>query len=167
MTTEDQDNRRHFVELLRQFSTAMLVTHTAGDQIRARPMAVAEIRDDGTVWFISHIDSAKVEEIADDQQISVVCQNDCKAYLSLSALARVSRNRAKIAEIWQEAFQVWFPGGKDDPNIALIQARPEQGEYWDHEGFKKIEYLFAAAKAYATGTTPEIEEGEQHGKVSF
>lgn len=167
MNPTDQDNRTHFVELLKQFDTAMLVTHAEGDQIRARPMEVARIDDDGTVWFISGKDSGKIHEIADDQQISVVCQNDRKAYLSLSALARVIRDRAVIAELWQESFQVWFPGGKDDPNIALIAARPEQGEYWDNEGFRKIEYLFSAAKAYATGTTPEIKEGEQHGKVSF
>ncbi len=163
----DQENRRHFVELLKQFETAMLVTHSAGDQIRARPMAVADIEEDGTVWFISGEDSGKVREIADDEQVSVVCQNDRKAYLSLSARARVTRDRAKIDEVWQESFQVWFPGGQEDPNIALIVARPEQGEYWDHQGFQKIEYLFSAAKAYATGTTPEIEEGEQHGKVTF
>ncbi len=45
--------------------------------------------------------------------------------------------------------------------------RPEEGEFWDNEGFNKIKYLFESAKAYVTGQTPEVAEGEQHGVVQL
>ena len=72
-----------------------------------------------------------------------------------------------MEELWREPFKAWFPKGKDDPELALVSVTPQDGEYWDTEGLKKIKYLFEAAKAYATGTTPHIDEGEQHAKVKL
>ena len=77
----------------------------------------------------------------------------------------VRRDRAKIDEFWKEVYKVWFPKGKEDPELTLVAVEPSEGEYWDDEGFKRIKYLFEAAKAYATGTKPEIDEGEEHAKV--
>ena len=39
-------------ELLAEFDLAMLATRTAEGQLRARPMALAEIEPDGTLWFL-------------------------------------------------------------------------------------------------------------------
>jgi hypothetical protein len=51
--------------------------------------------------------------------------------------------------------------------IELIQVHPEQGEFWDKGGLNKIQFLFQAVKAIATGTTPDVNEGEQHGSVGL
>lgn len=162
-TTAEQ--REHLYKLLKQFSTAMLVTHAGLGKLRARPMAIAQIEDDGRVWFITGAESAKSHEIELDTHVHIICQNDRSAYLSLSGRAELVRDRAKVAELWQEPFRLWFPGGREDPSIELIAVRPEEGEFWDNEGFNKIKYLFQAAKACATGTKPEVTEGAQHGCV--
>ena len=164
---EPAAERAHFLSLLRQFHTAMLVTHVGGDQLRARPMAVAHVEDDGKVWFLSGDDTAKTHEIETDTRVHIVCQHDRSAYLSLDGLAELSHDRAKIAEVWQEPYKVWFPGGKDDPSIVLIGVTPVTGEYWDNEGQHKLKYLFEAVKAYVTKTVPEVKEGEQHGRVEL
>ena len=161
------EQREHFHKLLKQFHTAMLVTHAGEGRLRARPMAIAQVEDDCRVWFITGAESAKTHEIEADTHVHVICQNDRSAYLSLSGRAELVRDRAKIGELWQEPFRVWFPEGKDDPNIELIAVRPEEGEFWDNEGFNKIKYLFESAKAYVTGQTPEVAEGEQHGVVQL
>ncbi len=145
----------------------MLVTHAGDEHLRARPMAIAQVEEDCRIWFITGAETGKVHEIESDTRVHIVCQNDRSAYLSLSGRADLVRDRAKVAELWQEPFRVWFPKGKDDPNIELIAVRPDEGEFWDNEGFNKIQYLFETAKAYATGKTPEIEEGEQHGRVKL
>ncbi len=159
------EQQGHFRKLLQQFHTAMLVTHAGEDRLRARPMAVAEAEEDGRVWFLTHAESAKAHEIETDTRVHIVCQNDRSVYLSLSGHADLVHDRAKMDEVWKEPFKVWFPGGKDDPHLVLIAVRPEEGEFWDNEGTNKIKYLLGAVKAYATGTTPEIKEGEQHGHV--
>lgn len=157
--------REHFHKLLKQFHTAMLVTHADLGRLRARPMAIAQVEDDCRVWFITGAETAKTHEIEANTRVHIVCQDDRSAYLSLSGYADLVRDRVKIGELWQEPFRVWFPEGKDDPNIELIVVRTEEGEFWDNEGFNKIKYLFESAKAYATGTTPKVKEGEQHGVV--
>ncbi len=159
--------REHLLKLLQQFHTAMLVTHAGADRLRARPMAVAKVEEDGRVWFLTDVDSAKAHEIETDTRVHLVCQHDRSAYLSLSGHADLVRDRVKVDEVWQAPFKVWFPGGKDDPKLVLIAVRPEEGEYWDNEGVNKLKYLFGALKAYATHTTPEIAEGRQHGQVSL
>ena len=49
------------------------------------------------------------------------------------------------------ADKVYFPEGKDDPNLCLAVLHPEEVEYWDMTGPKGIRYLFEAAKALLSG----------------
>ena len=138
---------------------------TKTEQPGVKEPAQPQPDDDGGVWFITGAETAKTYEIKADTRVHIVYQNDRSAYLSLSGRADLVRDRAKAAELWQEPFRVWFPGGKDDPNIELIVARPEEGEFWDNEGFNNAKYLFESAKAQLSGKTPEVAEGEQHGRV--
>lgn len=159
------DAVRRIHELLSDFDTAMLVTHGRQSAAHGRPMAIAAIEPDCGLWFFTGRDSAKVHEIEDDQHVLIVCQDEHRRYVSLTGTAELIPDRAKARALWKESYQTWFPRGIDDPNLLLIFVRPEAAEYWDTQGFKGIRYVFEAAKAYATGTTPHIEEGEQHGKV--
>jgi general stress protein 26 len=148
-----------------KFQTAMLVTHTEDGNLRARPMAVADVEEHCTVWFLSLHESGKVHELEVNSHVAVTCQKGNDTYLSLTGHATLSRDRSKIDSLWKEPYKVWFPQGKDDPDLVLIGVEPVEGEYWDQGGINKLKYLFEAAKAYASGTRPHIQEGEQHGKV--
>lgn len=165
MKTESNQTQ-HVRELMRSFSTAMLVTHGYEDTLHARPMAVAGIGESLELWFVSGEDSVKVQEIEHDTRAHVVCQKDHSAYLSMSGTATLVHDRARVEELWKEAFRVWFPKGKDDPNLVLIRFRPERAEYWDNTGFNKIAYLWDAAKAYVTGIQPEVRN-DAHGVVAL
>ncbi len=142
----------------------MLVTHTGEHGFHARPMAIAQVEKDGRLWFITSAETAKVHEIEMDSQVHLIAQDD-HAFLSLSGRATLIGDREKIAHLWREPFRVWFPKGKDDPDIELIAVRPERGEFWDNTGAKRFKYLWEAAKAYVSGTPPDADDGEMHGKV--
>jgi general stress protein 26 len=161
-----KDDHTKLVELLKQFSTAMLVTHEADDRLRARPMAIAQVEDDGKIWFLSEEHTAKVHEIIRDTRVHLTLQKDRSIYLSINGRATLVHDRSKVDEIWQESFKVWFPDGKDDPDLVLISVEPEDAEYWDNQGWKKVKYLFQAAKAYLTHTTPETDD-EKHGMLQL
>ncbi len=163
----DTSTVEHLHQLLQKFDTAMLVTHTAQGEIRARPMAIVRVDPDCRVWFFSGKGSGKVGEIVEDCEVNIVCQDEFSLYLSISGRATLQRNREKIDELWEEGFQTWFPQGKDDPDLMLIAVEPTEGEYWDNEGFNKIKYLFERAKAFASGSRPAVEEIEQHAKVAL
>lgn len=153
--------------LLEKFDSAMLVTHAGEDKIRARPMVIAKVEDNCDLWFLTGKGSPKVHEIESNQQVGVVCQDAEDVCISISGRADLVNNRRKLDEIWKEQFKVWFPGGKDDPEIRLIFVRGEEAEYWDTQGAKGARYMFSAVKGYATGERPAIEEGEQHAKVKL
>lgn len=162
-TANPAEQQKHFISLLKKFHTAMLVTHTGEHGFHARPMAIAKVEDDGRMWFFTAANTAKVHEIENDSQVHLTAQDGDSAFLALNGRATLIGDREKIAELWSEPFRVWFPGGQDDPSIELIVVRPVLGEFWDNTGVNRVKYLWEATKAYLTGTTPEIHEGDGHG----
>jgi general stress protein 26 len=156
-----------FRELLRDFDAAMLVTRTTAGQLRARPMAVADVQPGGELWFVTERHSGKMEEIASDAHVNVVMQAKHK-FVSISGTAAPVDDRRKVAELWNEAWKVWFPGGKDDPGLILLRVHGDAGEYWDNTGTGGIKYLIEAGRAYLSGTKPDVTgDPKVHGKVSL
>jgi general stress protein 26 len=154
-------------ELLEDFDTAMLVTRTASNKLRSRPMALADIEPGGCMWFITERNSGKLDEIARNHDVNVAMQSKFK-FVSISGTATPVEDRAKVAELWNEAWRVWFPGGKDDPTLILLKVQGETGEYWDNSGASGIKYLIEAGKAYLSGTKPSVDgDPKVHGKVAM
>jgi general stress protein 26 len=154
-------------ELLDEFGVAMLTTRTADGQMRARPMAVAEVEPGGTLWFLTDRHSGKVSELEQDGQVVVTMQSRSR-FVSVSGTARAVEDRARVARLWKLEWQVWFPGGKDDPNLVLLRVDGRAGEYWDNSGTSGVRYLFEAGKALLTGTRPDVDRDPHvHGEVSL
>jgi general stress protein 26 len=40
-------------------------------------------------------------------------------------------DRKKIEELWNPLLKAWFPEGKDDPKLCLIQVVTEEANYWN------------------------------------
>lgn len=152
-------------DLLESFDTAMLVTRATSGELRSRPMAIARIDRGDDLWFFTDVHSGKIDEVHTEPHVNVSLQNGSQ-YLSLSGKASVIHDRVMIEELWQESYKVWFPGGKDDPNIALLRVATTEGEYWDNAGAQGLKYLFEAGKAYLSGQRPEIDE-DIHRKVDL
>jgi general stress protein 26 len=161
---EEQTQKLH--SLLENFEVAMLVTH-AGDKMHARPMVIAHVDDNCNLWFISSRNTPKVVEILNDQQVQIVCQRDSHLGISISGKALLVEDPARVREFWKPSFQAWFPKGPSDPDIILIQVRGEEAEYWDNKGLEGIRYYFNAFRAYVHGTTPQLQEGKEHGRVNL
>jgi len=146
------------MELLRSFDFAMLVSHGPNEQLHARPMAVAETGEDGSLWFLTGIDTAKTFEVARRPEIIAVMQS-ASSYLSVMGAAEIFSDREHIRRIWKESFRVWFDG-KDDPNIVLIRLRPISAEYWNSTGLQGLKFALRYAKAYVTGHDLRDDEGD-------
>ncbi len=153
--------------LLKDFSTVILVTTGGPTGYHARPMAVAQVDENTDLWLFTSADSGKVHQIEADSRVQVHAQDGYTSCVILAGRAMVVEDRAKIREIWKPSFKVWFPEGAEDPNIVLLHIKGEEAEYWDGSGANGFRYLYQAIKAIATGTTPEIKEGEQHGNVAL
>lgn len=159
------DERKEFLDLLKNFDAAMLVTER-DDELRSRPMAIAEATEDGRLWFVTSVDSAKMDEITEHPQVNVTMQADRK-FLSVSGTTRATRDPDKIDELWSDALGVWFEEGRNDPELILLEVVPTYAEYWDRSGFEAARFMFEAAKSAVTGDTLDEEDAGAHGKVRF
>lgn len=159
------DRKLH--DLLEDFGVAMLVTRTNDGSLRGRPMALAEVEPDGTLWFATGRDSGKMDELEQDNHVVVTMQSSAK-FVSLTGRAKPVEDRVKIARLWKVEWKVWFPGGKDDPNILLLRVDGDIGEYWDNSGTSGVKYLIEAGKALVSGTRPGVgEDPKIHAKVEL
>ena len=157
----EHEKRDRLKKLVGAFDTAMLVTRTADGGMRARPLAIADKRDHGVLYFATAAETSKVEELRGDPHVNVTMQ-DGGRFVSLSGAARVVRDRALVEGLWSESWKVWFPQGKDDPTLRIIIVEPTEASYWDASGLRGLKYFFEAAKAYVNGTRPASDDDQQH-----
>jgi len=150
-------------ELLTKFRTAMLVTRSSGDELRTVPKAVVHIEPSGRTWFITARDSGKAHDLETDPRVQLIFSDDSANFLTMTGRGSLCAERAKIDEMWKEPFKLWFPEGREDPNIVLIAVEPVRAEFWDNSGFRKLQYLWEAARAYVSGDQLQVKEGGQHG----
>ena len=66
--------RQNLYQLIKGFKTAMLVTRARQQAMHARPLAVADVPEDGDILFATSSRSPKVAEIAADPRVLVTFQ---------------------------------------------------------------------------------------------
>jgi general stress protein 26 len=110
------------------FCTALSTSASRG----ARPMSVQQVDDGGNLWFLSADDSHKNKELSLDPSVTLYFQGSPHSdFLQLAGTATISRDRAKIEELWKSVIKTWFTEGIDDPRITVIKFTPTEGYYWD------------------------------------
>jgi general stress protein 26 len=151
-------------DLIRDVKVAMLTTSGPEGGLRSRPMASQESGFDGDLWFLSHQQSGKVEEIEHGSKVSLTyVNNDRHAYVALSGTADLTKSRERINELWKPLDTAWFPQGKDDPDVIAIKVTIEEAEYWEAPGNALIR-TYHLMKAIAT--QGKSQPGE-HGKIAL
>jgi general stress protein 26 len=101
-------------------------------------MHVAKAEDGAAdVLFFTSKGARLVDKIKADAAMLLAFQNENSAYLSLRGTVRLVEDRKRIKELWKEPYRVWFPGGAEDPDIALVAVKPINAEYWDNRGLNK------------------------------
>lgn len=155
-----------FDDVLNHFDTAMLVTRSKAGELRARPMAIAGKEPGGTLYFMTSETSEKIAELLEYPEVNVAMQSASR-YLSISGEAQELRDRSRIEAFWKPVWKVWFPKGKDDPDLTLIKVASRIGEYWDQTGTNRLEYAFEAGKALLKGERLQDKEVPGHAKVDL
>lgn len=117
---------------IRAIRTALLTTQAPDGSLRTRPMATHQLDPDGTMWFFTREDSAKVTHIRQHPAIALGF-SDPQSQVTVSTVgqAQIVKDQAKVDALWDESLRDWFPEGKDDPNIILLRITTLNGESWD------------------------------------
>lgn len=129
-------NLKRIGELLKKIDIAMLTTVGKGGYLMSRPLSTQQAQFDGErVRFFTEADSPKVAEIGRNPKVNLAYASKGKnVYVSLTGTAKVSRDRAVIDALWNDAMKAFFPKGKDDPNLVLLDVAVHSIEYWDGPG---------------------------------
>ena len=131
-----------------------------GEGFSTRPMSVQKIDDDGTLWFLSPIDSHKNEDLLHDPATQLLFKgSDYSDFLSLYGKSVLSRDEGKIKELWEPLLKTWFTEGKDDPRITVIEFTPEHGYYWDTKHAQVVAFAKQVIGAAIGKTLDDSIEG--------
>ncbi len=160
MTTSDDLQKLR--EMVKDIDFCMLTTVDEDGHLHSRPMSVnGEIDPDGDLWFFTYGSSHKVAEIGKAPRVNAsFAKPEDYRFVSMSGVADLVRDRAKIEELWKPQFKIWFPEGVDTPDIALLRINVEKAEYWDNPS-SKIVQAFSFVKALVTGAEPDLGENKK------
>lgn len=156
---EKSEKLNTLFEIIDDLEIGMLVSDNDGE-LHSRPMKAFTDETTNQIWFLTKFGSPKIVEIATDSDVNVsfACPKT-QNYVSVSGKAFISRDAAKIDEMWSDDMAVWFDCEKTDPNVAAIRVVPTTAEYWDGKS-NAIARMWEVAKAKVTGEKPDLGDNE-------
>lgn len=155
MTAQTVDTSKLW-DMIKDIRFGMLTVRGADGRLYARPMTTQNGEADrgGVIWFFMSRSGQPVADLTAAPDVNVsYADADSNAYVSVSGAARIVEDPMKKQELWSAAAQAWFPGGVDDPDLALVAVLVAEAEYWDVKANKAVQ-IFKLAKAAVTGEPP-------------
>jgi general stress protein 26 len=145
----------------------MMTTRRADGHLESRAMATQKRAAGADLWFVTLEDTPKLRDLSHDPHVNLSYYKDrTREWISVSGIATLTRDRAKIHELYAPDWQAWFPkegdprhGTKDDPRMVLIGVDVHGAVFLEVNKPQPV-VLFEIAKGWITGSTPEI--GELH-----
>ena len=80
-------------------------------------------------------------------------------FACLSGTISESNDPAMIDKLWNKQVEAWFPGGKSDPNLALIRLDIDSAELWE------TDISLSGRLKMLVGGTIKSDEAGSHAKV--
>ena len=154
-------------DLIEHLEIALMTTRRANGMLVTRPMATQERIDSADLWFVTDIETHKVEDLQQDPHVCLGYYDDgTKEWVSVSGTAVISQDRSLIRELHQPDWTIWFPheggdrdGGPNDPRLALILVDAYSVTYMKSK-YSRPRVLFEIAKGFLTGEQPDIGRTE-------
>lgn len=150
-------------ELIDGIEVAMLTTRAADNSMVSRPLQTLKLDANGDLVFFTAMDSHKVEELRANPGVNLAYSNPHKqCYVSVRGEARIDHDRPTIEELWSPVQRVFFPQGKDDPNLAVLRVHVRDAAYWESSG-NFVGRALNFARAMLSDRPADLGE---HGKLS-
>lgn len=166
MTTSEPKSSDDLWKMIKDIQFGMFTTkHHHGEHaghLHSRPMTTQnKDLDDGHLWFFMSLRGGPVGDLQADPTINIAYADPgADTYVSVSGSARVVDDAAKTRTLWNKAAEAWFPGGPEDPDLALVAVEVHHAHFWDVKE-NQLTQLLVMAKAAITGKPPQLgESGE-------
>jgi general stress protein 26 len=156
-----------FYALINDIKVAMMTTRRPDGHLESRAMATQKRAAGADLWFVTSAGSAKLRDIAQDPHVNLAYyEQGSYQWVSVSGLARISRDRATIAALYEPDWKAWFGaegdprhGTVDDPRIVLIGVDVHAAVFLEVDKPKPV-VLFELVKGWLTGE--RVEPGQVH-----
>jgi general stress protein 26 len=144
---------------------AMMTTRRADGHLQSRAMATQKRALGADLWFVTLDTAPKLRDLDNDPHVNLsYYKNRTREWVSVSGVASVTRDRAKIHELYAPDWTLWFPkegdprhGTQDDPRLALIGVDVHAAVFLEVNKPQPV-VLFEVVKGWLTGSTPELGE---------
>jgi general stress protein 26 len=154
-------------EQIEDTEIAMMTTRRPDGHLESRAMATQKRAAGADLWFVSREDTAKLRDIEADPHVNLSYYKDrTREWVSVSGLAKISRDRAKIRELHASDWKMWFGeegdprhGTPDDPRMVLIGVDVHAAVFLEMDKPQPV-VLFELVKGWVTGEEPDL--GETH-----
>ena len=149
--------REEFFARLKKTPYCMLITHDADGNMHVRPMTTQCAAEAGQIWMFVGADSETAAEVAANPNVLLTyADTGDNAFVAARGHGTVLRDPEKAKEMWSKVVEAWFPGGPDDPNLALLRITLASAEQWEPPTGKVMQFLEIAAAAI-THHKPDLE----------
>ena len=141
--------------------TCMFASNLTSVPFHVCPMQVQRVDDQGNIWFFSDASSEHNRHLREDPRVELIFSNHSNyQYLAVFGEIIISRDPAKIDELWTSAMKAWFPDGKSDPNLTLLRVHPELVHYWDTKDGKLVTLAKILGSAISGNPADVGQQGE-------
>jgi len=98
----------------------------------ARPMTAQFEKEGGPIWFFTAKDNTIVQKLGQgNRAIATFTSKGHDLFATVQGRLSLDNDRAAIDRFWNRFVAAWYPGGKDDPKLALLRLDAEQAEIWE------------------------------------
>jgi general stress protein 26 len=150
-------------EIVKDQRICMFATNLSEIPFSVCPMSAQEVSEDGHILFLSSADSDHNKKILADSRVQLIFSKTSESeFMSVYGKATISKDKEKIDKIWDPLTRAWFPKGKNDPNLTVIEVFPEDAYYWD----TKDGQIVSMIKIVASAMTGEQMDGGVEGRLS-
>lgn len=154
-------------EHIDEIEIAMMTTRRRDGHLESRAMATQKRAPGADLWLVTSEGTAKLRDLEHDPHINLAYYKDrTREWVSVSGMASVSRDRAKIRDLYAADWKAWFAdegdprhGTPDDPRMVLIGVDVHAAVFLEVNKPRPV-VLYEVAKGWLTGEMPDI--GEMH-----
>ena len=151
--------------LIDGIEVAMMTTRRPDGQLVSRAMQTQERRSQADLWFVTNVESHKLEELAHDPHVNLAYYKDrTREWVSVSGTAILTRDRDLVHGLYKPDWKAWFGdeggernGGPDDPRIALILVEANSVVY-SKKDRPALVAAFQIARAMIGGGEPKVAD---------
>ncbi|SEV94707.1 General stress protein 26 [Cognatiyoonia koreensis] len=157
------DLKKEFWNRMEDVQAGMLGIKGQGRLVAMSPQVDDDVA--GFVWFITAKGTDLAKGVATGPQAAQLVVADAKTglYADVDGTLSESKDAEALDELWSFVSEAWFEGGKTDPDVCLMQFKPDVAEI-SVTTTSGVKFLYEIAKANLTDEKPDA--GDQ-GVVTF